>query len=91
MRLKWLPASRRDLQRLYDFLFGVNPLAAARRIDQILDTTEKLLDQPRLGHVLEGMQPNDVRAWIVGDYEVRYEIDGDTIVILRIWHTREDR
>ncbi|WP_341644828.1 hypothetical protein [Thauera sp. SDU_THAU2] len=28
---------------------------------------------------------------LVGRYQMRYEIQGGTIYILRIWHTREDR
>jgi hypothetical protein len=28
---------------------------------------------------------------VVGQYELRYEIAEDTIFILRLWHTREDR
>nr|WP_246374149.1 type II toxin-antitoxin system RelE/ParE family toxin [Gluconacetobacter tumulicola] len=28
---------------------------------------------------------------MIGDYEVRYEIAGDSIYILRIWHSREQR
>jgi hypothetical protein len=28
---------------------------------------------------------------IVGQYEIRYEVKKDTIFVLRLWHTREDR
>jgi len=28
---------------------------------------------------------------ILGRYEMRYEITQDAIIILRIWHAREDR
>ncbi|EQB7774739.1 type II toxin-antitoxin system RelE/ParE family toxin, partial [Escherichia coli] len=26
-----------------------------------------------------------------GEYEIRYEINGQTIYVLRLWHTRENR
>jgi len=32
-----------------------------------------------------------VRRIIVGNHEMRYEIQDEIIYILRIWHTREDR
>jgi cupin superfamily acireductone dioxygenase involved in methionine salvage len=32
-----------------------------------------------------------VRRVIVGEYEVRYEVRGSGIFVLRLWHTREDR
>jgi hypothetical protein len=28
---------------------------------------------------------------LVGNYEMRYEIRGSTIYIVRLWHTREER
>jgi hypothetical protein len=32
-----------------------------------------------------------VRRLLIGHYEMRYEIRRETIVVLRVWHTREDR
>lgn len=40
---------------------------------------------------LEGFDPREVRRLIVGDYELRYEINDDGIVVLRIFHGLEDR
>lgn len=50
-----------------------------------------LLQMPRKGYPVETYLPRDVRSLIVGDYELRYEIKGDLLAVLRIWHTREDR
>jgi plasmid stabilization system protein ParE len=91
MRVRWLSISERDLVRLYDFLKDVNPRAAARSVQSLLVAVRKLPDHPRVGAVIDRHAPREVRALHVNDYEVRYEIVGDTIVILRIWHTREDR
>jgi ParE toxin of type II toxin-antitoxin system, parDE len=33
----------------------------------------------------------DVRRFIVGQYEIRYEVTDNAIIIVRLWHTREDR
>jgi plasmid stabilization system protein ParE len=35
--------------------------------------------------------PREVRRVLVGDYEIRYEIAGTDVLVLRIFHTREDR
>jgi len=32
-----------------------------------------------------------VRRIIVGQYEIRYDVIGEVIRVLRIFHTREDR
>lgn len=91
MRIRWLSASERDLVRLYDFLKDVAPRAAARNIQNILAAVRRLPDYPRVGRVIEEYQPREVRALLVNDYEVHYEIAEDTLVVLRVWHAREDR
>ncbi|HEX9570679.1 MAG TPA: type II toxin-antitoxin system RelE/ParE family toxin [Burkholderiales bacterium] len=33
----------------------------------------------------------EVRRILIGDYEIRYELAGRDVFVLRIFHTREDR
>jgi hypothetical protein len=35
--------------------------------------------------------PREVRRLFVGDYELRYEIVGEVIIVVRHWHTKENR
>jgi hypothetical protein len=49
------------------------------------------LAQPRIGERLDEFQPREVRRILIGNYEMRYEIRGSIIHLLRIWHTREQR
>jgi len=42
-----------------------------------------------IGH--EEFEPREARRILVGHHEMRYEIRGSTIYVLRLWHTREDR
>lgn len=91
MQLYWTPASRRDLLRLHDFLRTESPRAAAKVLMKLTEAANKLMELPRTGYVQEAYLPRDVRSLIVGDYELRYEIVGSLLAILRIWHTREDR
>ena len=51
----------------------------------------RLLEHPGIGEKLEEFEPRQVRRLFVGRYEMRYEVQGDTIYVVRIWHTREDR
>jgi hypothetical protein len=44
-----------------------------------------------MGRRLEEFDPREVRGILVGHYEMRYEIQGDKLLVLRIWHAREDR
>ena len=91
MKLHWTGKALSDVDRLHAFLSPVNPRAAAEMIQALVRAPTKLLDRPRLGARLEAYDPREVRRIFVGDYEMRYEIAGDTIHILRLWHGREDR
>jgi plasmid stabilization system protein ParE len=91
MRLKWTSKALDDLARLYEFLAVVNKSAAAHTVQSLTDAPTRLLEHPYIGEKLEEFEPREVRRILVGRYEMRYEIQGSTIYILRLWHTREDR
>ena len=91
MRLQWAGKARSDLERLYKFLSTVNSAAAARAVRGLVAAPALRLAHPRIGERLEEFAPREVRRLLVGRYEMRYEIQGETIFILRIWHGREDR
>lgn len=69
----------------------MNQPAAARTVQQLTAAPTTLLTNPRIGERLEEFEPRDVRRIQIGHYEMRYEIVGCTIYLLRLWHTREDR
>jgi plasmid stabilization system protein ParE len=91
MELRWTSKALSDLARLHDFLAQVSPQAAARAVQSLTAAPVRLRAYPRLGVRLPAFDPREVRRLIVGKYEIRYEIYEDTIYILRLWHTREDR
>ena len=69
----------------------MNPAAAARVVQSLTAAPSGLRINPRIGERLEEFAPREVRRILVGNYEIRYAIQGDIIYILRIWHSREDR
>jgi plasmid stabilization system protein ParE len=91
MKLRWTAKARSDLERLHAFLAPVNARAAAQVMEMLMLAPERLLKQPRLGVRLEIYELQEVRRLLVGDYEIRYELVGDTIHVVRLWHSREDR
>lgn len=91
MDLTWTGRAQGDLIRLHGFLKPVNPLAAARVMQQLTAAPKRLLTHPRLGERLEEFGPREVRRIFVGPYELRYEIRTEAIYVLRVWHGREDR
>lgn len=91
MNLQWTAKAHDDLARLYAFLAKSNAKAAAKAVRALVAAPERLLSLPRIGETLEGFEPREVRRWLIGRYEMRYEIRRTAIFVLRIWHTREDR
>ena len=91
MELKWTSKALSDLTRLYEFLLPVNRGAAVHTVQALTAAPTSLLTNPRIGERLEEFELREVRRILVGHYEVRYEIQGSIIYVLRLWHTREDR
>ena len=90
-RIDWTDGALSDLKRLNDFLAPVNSPAAARTVQTLVAAPERLLEHPRLGERLDEFAPREVRRLVVGRYELRYEVGGDKLSILRVFHAREDR
>jgi len=91
MELKWTSKALSDLACLYEFLAPVNKPAAARTVQALTKAPSILLINPSIGEQLFEFEPREVRRLLVGQYEMRYEIQETTIYMLRLWHTRENR
>jgi len=93
MKVRWLPEAWQDIQRLYDFLLAQNPGAAARAMDALLDGTDRLAEMPEIGKPM-GDDTGRRELYLpfgVGAYVLRYKIDRENVVIIRVWHSREHR
>lgn len=91
MELNWTSKALSDLVRLYELLAPANRQAAARAVQALVKAPAILLTNPHIGEQLFEFEPREVRRLIVGQYEMRYEIQDSTIYMLRLWHTRVDR
>ena len=91
MDLKWSKKAVADIGRLYEFLETVDKAVAIRTVQMLTVAPTKLLTNPRIGEKVEEFSPREVRRFLIGHYEMRYEIKSNTIYVLRLWHTRENR
>jgi plasmid stabilization system protein ParE len=70
----------------------VNRQAGARAVQSLRAAPARMLrHNPRLGPRLKDFAPREICRLFAGDYELRYEIQSDTIIIVRRWHVKEDR
>lgn len=91
MKLKWTSKALSDLARLHEFLAPLNEPAVARAVQTLVKAPTILLTNPRIGEQLFQFEPREVRRILAAQYEIRYEIQDETLYVLRLWHTKEDR
>jgi len=90
MKLKFTPEAVDGLVRLREFIEEKNPIAAQRVAKEILNGIEKLRSFPEIGlKVLRAPRPELIRDLFIGKYTIRYLINEDEIIILRMWHGKE--
>ena len=81
--------------RLRAFIAQHNPAAAQRLARRLVQGIERLLRNPRVGRRVtvapDKVAPEAIRDWVAGEYVVRYLIADQRIVVLRVWHGKEQR
>ncbi len=91
-RLIWTPGALADVQRLYRFLAPKDADAARRAVQAIRSGMQILAHQPRIGRLVEDMEP-EFREWLIdfgnSGYIALYHFDGEAAVILAVRHQKE--
>jgi plasmid stabilization system protein ParE len=92
-KVAWRERALEDTDRLYDFLFEKNKDAAVKAAQVILRGSSLLEESPRLGRPMaDGTGRRELFIpFGSGFYVLRYFLTDDTVVIIRVWHGREDR
>jgi plasmid stabilization system protein ParE len=95
MDLIFLPEADADIDRLFDFLFKENPPAAEKAMLLIDEGASKLERFPELGVSMDDDTGRRELFIPFGKsvYVLRYRLyhEQNKIVILRVWHGREQR
>ena len=91
--LIWLPEAAEDLARLREFIAPENPEAARRAALRIQSGIQILINNPEAGKPLsDGTERRELYLpFGAGAYVLRYRLHGTTVVIIRVWHSREAR
>jgi plasmid stabilization system protein ParE len=90
--LIWTETALADLVRLRRFIEPKNSRAARQAAEALKKGAALLLNHPGLGRRLEGRPDREITIpFGKHGYVIRYRLDGDDVVILKIWHGLEDR
>lgn len=93
MRIRWLPEAIDDLQRLHDFIAPHSEQAANNAIQTLLAAAKSLTDFPEKGRPWgyePGFRELSVRFG-AKVYVIRYRVKNAEVLVIRIWHSLEDR
>ena len=91
MRLGYSEEAVADLLQLREFIAKQNPIAANRIAKNLVAGVENLGVFPQIGvEVPEAPTVDTIRDMVFGDYVVRYAVQAESIVVLRVWHHLED-
>ncbi len=92
MKLVYSELALKDLRRLRNFIAEYDAASANEVAVDLVDRIEKLTTFPRLGvPVRQAPDPETVRDLVLDNYVVRYSFRSEMIIVLRLWHHREDR
>jgi toxin ParE1/3/4 len=89
----WRERALKDIDHLYNFLFAKNEDAAAKAAQIILRGSSLLEDSPRLGRPMaDGTRRRELFIpFGASFYALRYFLANEVVVIVHVWHGREDR
>ena len=86
MRVRWLKRSLKNLDEEAEYIARDNPQAAARIVERIATSVDRLATHPASGR--PGRVPGPRELVISGTvYLVPYRVRDDTVEILRVFHS----
>lgn len=91
MKIQWTSKARSDLAGVIEFLGKESRNIGQQKAKKILASVRHLQNMPRIGEQFAEFAPHEIRRILIEQYEVRYQIKENTVIILRIRHTREHR
>ncbi len=69
-----------------------NPAAARRAAETITEGAKLLIEHPAIGKRVEGRDDRELSIpFGQRGYVLRYRQDGQTVAVLRVWHSLEKR
>lgn len=89
-KIIWSPGAADDLQGISTYLSRDSETMAARVIQRILDSLEKLEDHPYSGPQIREWKRTSYRHMMVPPHRVIYRVEKEAVFIIAIVHGAQD-
>lgn len=87
MRIVWTDDAVSNLEAIVTYISVFNPVAARRVAERLIEVADSLSEYPNRGRDAGEGRREMTTVW---PYILRYRVDGDTVVILRVRHGSRD-
>jgi plasmid stabilization system protein ParE len=87
LRIVWTDDAVESLEAIVTYVSVFNPAAAARIAGRLIDVADGLVEFPNRGRDAGGGRREMTTVW---PYILRYRVEGETVVILRVRHGARD-
>lgn len=85
-RLRYTAQARVQLAAARDYIRSHNPIAARKFLHEVARRLRQLTTFPGIGHAIPEAPDGVHRQIIVGKHRFFYRCEGDTILIVAVWH-----
>lgn len=76
-----------DLNKIAEFIANDSPRFAELTVKKLYRKVEILNSHPRVGRIVPELEQENVRELIEGNYRIIYEIIGEQLNILTVYHS----
>ena len=85
MKIIWTHEALVQLEQIKNFIANDSPNRAAQFIQKIINQTNKISRNPRLGRIVSEISNPDIRELLFKNYRLVYRISGNHIEILTVF------
>jgi toxin ParE1/3/4 len=87
-KIVWSKRALDDLDIIFEFISSDSSRYAHSTIEKITQSTDIIINQPRVGRVVPEFKEENLRELIVGNYRIIYElVDHNQVVVLTVHHS----
>ena len=90
MEVVWRIKASNELMEIYNYIYKESPQNALLVFNAIFDLATSLSNFPYKFPKEPIINVDKVRFYVVWDYKIIYAIEGESIVILRVFNTKQN-